>query len=109
MKDTIDSKSEIINQLAEASIDFHCHGVGRFDFTEIPKLDLEEIEDILAEKKQKTVLTMYLPKPHFEDFLELIEKFYQGKKAGKFNYIAGFGLEGPLLASHGGTPEKGVW
>lgn len=100
---------KVINHLVEKSFDFHCHGVGRFDFTEIPEMDLQEIESILAERKHRTILTLYLPKPSFENFLTLIEAFYKGKQSGQFNYITGFGLEGPLLASHGGTPEKGVW
>ncbi len=101
--------AETIKQLVEQSIDFHCHGVGRFDFTEIPELKLQEIENILSLKNQKAVLTLYLPKPNFENFIQLMTIFGEGKKAGKFNHIVGFALEGPLLASHGGTPEKGVW
>lgn len=100
---------KIADHLIEKSLDFHCHGVGHFDFTEIPEIDLQEIESILAQRKQRTILTLYLPKPNFENFLNLIETFYKGKQSGKFTYITGFGIEGPLLASHGGTPEKGVW
>lgn len=103
------SNTHLLNQLSQHAIDFHCHGVGRFDFTEILELDLAEIESILASRKQRTVLTLYLPKPKFKDFLALMEQFYQGKQAGHFQHIVGFGLEGPLLASHGGTPEEGVW
>ncbi len=98
-----------ITPLVENSIDFHCHGVGRFDFTEIAALDLQEIESILARRKQRTVLTLYLPKPNFKGFINLIETFNTGRKMGKFKYLLGFGLEGPLLASHGGTPETGIW
>lgn len=100
---------ETVNELAEKSIDFHCHGVGRFDFTEIPELELQEIEDILAFKKHKAVLTLYLPKSNFENFLYLMDCFHAGKKAGKYQHIVGFSLEGPLLSSHGGTPESGLW
>src|SRR5215204_4877051 len=102
-------KISIMNYLIHKSIDFHCHGVGRFDFTEIPAIDLQEIEAILAARKQHVILTLYLPKPNFENFLNLMENFHQGKQQGKYEHIVGFGLEGPLLASHGGTPEKGVW
>lgn len=98
-----------IESLVEKSLDFHCHGVGRFDFTEIQDLDLSEIENILSSRKQHCILTLYLPKPNFEHFLDLMELFHQGKQAGKFLHIAGISLEGPLLASHGGTPEEGVW
>lgn len=101
--------SEIVESLAEKSLDFHCHGIGRFDFTEIQELDLPEIENILSARKRQSILTLYLPKPNFEHFLDLMETFHQGKKAGKFTHIAGISVEGPMLASHGGTPEEGVW
>jgi len=101
--------TDTINQLVDKSIDFHCHGIGRFDFSEISSIKLQEIENILATRKQKVVLTLYLPKHNFENFLELMTVFNQGKKSSKFKHILGFALEGPLLASHGGTPEKGVW
>lgn len=91
------------------AIDFHCHGIGRFDFTEILQLDLFQIERILKERHQHCILTMYLPKQNFEDFLNLMEHFHLGKQRGEFTHIKGIGLEGPLLASHGGTPEIGVW
>jgi hypothetical protein len=107
MSESISHK--IIEQIAEKAIDFHCHGVGRFDFTEISKLDLQEIEDILAPRKQRSMLTLYLPQQNFECFKGFMKKFSDGKRAGKFTHIAGIGLEGPLLASHGGTPAEGVW
>lgn len=103
------SELTIIDNLLEGSVDFHCHGIGRFDFTEIPELSLQEIEDVLAQRKQQVILTLYLPKPNFDQFLQLMDAFDKGKKAGKYKHITGFGLEGPLLASHGGTPEQGVW
>lgn len=90
-------------------IDFHCHGVGPFDFTAIESIDLDTIEAMLAHRKEHAVLTMYLPKPNFKHFLDLMDTFAIGKELGKYSHIVGIGLEGPLLASHGGTPEKGVW
>ncbi|NNM60197.1 MAG: hypothetical protein HKM04_10350 [Legionellales bacterium] len=95
--------------MVNKSIDFHCHGVGHFDFTDIAALNLAEIESILAIRNQQTVLTLYLPKFNFDSFLLLMETVYLGKQAGKYPHIAGLSLEGPLLASHGGTPETGVW
>jgi hypothetical protein len=38
-----------------------------------------------------------------------MEVFYKGKQSGKFAHVVSIGLEGPVLASHGGTPETGVW
>jgi N-acetylglucosamine-6-phosphate deacetylase len=104
-----DYTEQTLNHLVEKSIDFHCHGIGQFDFTEILKIDLQKIESLLAERRQQSILTLYLPKPNFDDFLDLLESFGKQKKAGLLPHIKGFGLEGPLLASHGGTPEQGVW
>ena len=95
--------------LARNSIDVHCHGVGRFDFTEINEIKFQEIEDILAQRHHKSILTLYLPQTHFDDFLYMMDIFADGQRSGKYSHIAGIGLEGPLLASHGGTPHKGVW
>lgn len=77
--------------------------------TDISSLNLAEIEAILATRNQQTVLTLYLPKFNFDSFLLLMDTFHLGKQAGKYPHIAGLALEGPLLASHGGTPETGVW
>lgn len=87
----------------------HCHGVGPYDFTDIPSIDLHAIESILAKRNHGAVLTLYLPKQNFTAFLELMNVFASGREQGAFEHIVGIGLEGPLLASHGGTPETGVW
>lgn len=104
-----ENELESVNRLAMSAIDFHCHGVGCFDFTEIHELNLQEIENILAERNQRTILTLYLPRLNLQNFLHLMTVFQAGKESGKFKHIMGFGLEGPVLASHGGTPEKGLW
>lgn len=96
-------------KLAINSVDVHCHGVGHFDFTEIAEIDLAEIEEILTKKQHKSILTLYLLEKNFDAFFDLMEQFSIGKSKGRYPHIAGFGLEGPLLASHGGTPHKGVW
>jgi len=87
----------------------HCHGVGRFDFTELSNIDLFEIEAILAARKHKAVLTLYLPESEYAHFFQILDQFHTGRQSNLFPHIMGFGLEGPLLASHGGTPHKGVW
>lgn len=96
-------------ELSRYAIDVHCHGVGRFDFTEIPDIELQEIENILAERHHFSILTLYLPYHNLSDFIDMLNFFHEGKQAGKYQHILGLGLEGPLLASHGGTPHQGVW
>jgi N-acetylglucosamine-6-phosphate deacetylase len=87
----------------------HCHGVSRFDFTEIPELELQTIDDVLAERGHNCVLTLYLPRKYFEGFLNLTEIFHRLKEQGKLTHIEGFALEGPLLDSYGGTPGSSIW
>lgn len=94
---------------AKGAIDMHCHGIGRFDFTEIADIELQEIENILSARNHRTILTLYLPQAHFDDFLRLISAYDRGRQLGRYQHIVGIGLEGPLLASHGGTPQQGVW
>jgi len=90
-------------------IEFHCHGVGPFDFTDIPKLKLDEINDHFAGEGVRGILTLYLPQPHLDAFLRMMKEFAAAKQAGQLPYIAGVALEGPVLGSFGGTPEIGVW
>lgn len=90
-------------------LDVHCHGIGKFDFTEIQKLNLDDIEKSLQEVNTNCVLTLYLPKPCFKYFIKLMDAFAEGKKQGKYQHIIGMALEGPLLSSHGGTPAQSVW
>lgn len=90
-------------------IDFHCHGVGRFDFTEITELALQDLEESLRKKNIASILTLYLPRSNFDDFIKLLDKYNEGQKQNKYPHIAGFALEGPLLGSFGGTPKKTLW
>jgi hypothetical protein len=100
-------QSEI--QHAINAIDFHCHGVGRFDFTDIQSLDLTEIEGILAERRHKTILTLYLPKINLNQFLAFMLGFSAKKNKGLYPHIEGIAIEGPLLSSRGGTPKNSLW
>ena len=90
-------------------IDFHCHGVGAFDFTQIDGIDLDDVEENLRCRGIRSVLTLYMPISQFDSLIRLVYTFHQGKLDGRYKYIVGIALEGPLLASFGGTPEQGVW
>ncbi|MGJ3495225.1 N-acetylglucosamine-6-phosphate deacetylase [Piscirickettsia salmonis] len=103
------NKNHNANDYVKHACDFHCHGVGRFDFTEIASINLDEIESILASRGSKSVLTLYLPKENFSAFLRLMDKFDSGRLVNKYPHILGIAIEGPLLSSHGGTPHRGVW
>ncbi|MBD2535931.1 hypothetical protein H6G97_44020 [Nostoc flagelliforme FACHB-838] len=90
-------------------IDFHCHGVGSFDFAEVANIVLDRVEKSLVADGVRAILTLYLPEHQFNNFLELIEAYNEGRKEGRYLYIVGIALEGPILASPGGTPKQGVW
>lgn len=92
-----------------APVDFHCHGIGHYDFTDIVNLNLNDIESILAKRGHRTILTLYLFQERLNDFLTFMDKYAVAKQAGKYPHIAGIALEGPLLASHGGTPAEATW
>jgi len=38
-----------------------------------------------------------------------MDTFAEAKQLGRFPHISGIALEGPMLASHGGTPGASVW
>ncbi len=90
-------------------VDFHCHGIGRFDFTEPNSLVLDELEHSLQIEGVYSILTLYLPKSKLSDLEELVAAFDLGRKIGRYRHILGIALEGPVLASFGGTPEMGCW
>ena len=64
----MEKKLETMKEIITKAIDFHCHGVGTYDFTELLELDLYKIEAILAKRQQRTILTLYLPHSNFQRF-----------------------------------------
>ncbi|MBI1926072.1 hypothetical protein HYR99_17695 [Candidatus Poribacteria bacterium] len=90
-------------------IDFHYHGIDGFGLARSPDLILNEVEEQLKNEGVKAIVTLSLPKSQFSNFLALMNQYSEGLKDGRYIYIVGIALEGPVLASRGGTPEQGVW
>ena len=90
-------------------IDMHCHGIGKFDFVEPSNLVLDTIETQLRIEGSRSIVTLYIPHSKIPDLIELVNEFTKGKISGKYTHLCGIALEGPLLASFGGTPEQGCW
>lgn len=90
-------------------IDFHCHGIGPFDFAEPNDLVLDDLELSLVSEGIGAILTMYLPKSKLPDFESLMHSYHEGYISGRYRHILGIALEGPMLSSFGGTPEQGCW
>ncbi len=90
-------------------VEYHCHGIGRFDFSEFDTAQLYEIDAYLRKVGVYCVLTGFLPIDNIGRFEDFIFSFNQEKRAGLLPNILGVSLEGPLLSSVGGTPQKGTW
>ncbi|MBJ8107557.1 MULTISPECIES: N-acetylglucosamine-6-phosphate deacetylase [Bacillus cereus group] len=90
-------------------IEFHCHGISNFDFSELNINDLVKIDNVLKQEKINCLLTLFLPQSKLDFFVEYMNKFHEMKSLGKLNNIIGISLEGPLLSSVGGTPKTGNW
>ena len=90
-------------------VELHCHGVGQFNFSRLDELDLESINEVAAREQVLLVPSIFLPHNQLDVFVDMMKSYAKDRTAGKLSHIAGFSLEGPLLASFGGTPDKGTW
>lgn len=96
-------------QLRALPLDVHCHGIGDVDFSEFEDIDLQRVNGLSRAERLLCLPTLYLPKPSFQPFVRFMHRFARLRNAGLVPYVTGVAIEGPLLASFGGTPERGVW
>ncbi|WP_322864823.1 hypothetical protein U5922_000705 (plasmid) [Aquicoccus sp. G2-2] len=90
-------------------VDFHCHGIGKFDFGRPKDFDLKKMNKILEIEGIRAVLTLSLPEGGITELEELLYTFSKGSQKGRFGNILGLSVEGPVLAKVGGTPKAGAW
>ncbi|GCE16708.1 N-acetylglucosamine-6-phosphate deacetylase [Dictyobacter kobayashii] len=90
-------------------IEFHSHGIKKQDFSSFQTLDLETVNKEAEQENIFCILTISLPKDSIDEFIFFMQLYSSLRKAGKLSYIVGISLEGPLLSSVGGTPERGSW
>jgi N-acetylglucosamine-6-phosphate deacetylase len=90
-------------------VDFHCHGVGNFDFGVPERIDLFRIDDLLKIENVRVVLVLSLPRGKLCEFETLVHRYHSARSTGALSNILGIGIEGPVLAFVGGTPESGCW
>jgi N-acetylglucosamine-6-phosphate deacetylase len=90
-------------------VDVHCHSLGGIDFSEVRTVDLDSIQDECEVWRIQVIPTIFLRRETLGDFLALMLDFHERKNRGQLSGILGFALEGPLLASHGGTPGDTAW
>jgi N-acetylglucosamine-6-phosphate deacetylase len=90
-------------------VEFHCHGVRDFDFSDFDRLDLCSLNRYLRHEQVLCVPTVYLPRSRLHGFVRLMREFARLSRDGELPNIPGFAVEGPLLSSFGGTPGSGAW
>ncbi|MFG2428701.1 hypothetical protein [Streptomyces sp. NPDC048590] len=90
-------------------MEVHCHGFGDVDFSDFTKVDLDRLEAWCAREGVLSLPTMYLHRAQLEEFEAFVHTFHRMRSEGRIPHVAGIALEGPLLASHGGTPAATVW
>jgi N-acetylglucosamine-6-phosphate deacetylase len=90
-------------------IDFHCHGVGSFDFGRPRDVSLIEINTILRQRHQRAILTLFLERDMLPDLASLCQQFLTLFEKGETTHILGLAIEGPLTSSTGGTPSRCHW
>jgi N-acetylglucosamine-6-phosphate deacetylase len=87
------------------AVDFHCHGVGSYDFGNLRAVDLDEIEALLAAQGVQCVVAAHMLQQSFTTLPDVLARY----KPSKHRHILGFALEGPLLKSVGGAPLATSW
>lgn len=90
-------------------VEFHCHGMGDYDFSQIDQIDLSAINKIAVGEGVYCVPCIFLSQSKLDDFVTLLRTFSTLKNKGELSNLLGISLEGPILASLGGTPEQGTW
>jgi N-acetylglucosamine-6-phosphate deacetylase len=90
-------------------VEVHCHGLGEVDFSDLAAFDLDSLEAACAAEGVHVVPTLYLHRDSLGAFEAMMADYAARRADGELAHIAGMALEGPLLASHGGTPAATVW
>lgn len=95
-----------MNETPALPVEVHCHGFGEVDFSEFSQLDLALLDRRSAEEGVVCIPTLYLHRSALEKFEWFMQRYADLRRNGKLPHIPGIALEGPLLASHGGTPRR---
>lgn len=90
-------------------VEFHCHGIGPASFSAFDALDLRRLQTQLELEHVACIPTVYMPYGAVNSFEALLRRYAELRSDGLVPNIIGFAVEGPVLASFGGTPQSGVW
>ncbi len=103
------SEDSIADGAGQLPVEVHCHGFGDVDFSEFDRLDLRRLDRIAAAEGVLCVPTLYLHRDRLASLERFMRDFATLRDLGEIPHVVGIALEGPLLASHGGTPASTVW
>jgi N-acetylglucosamine-6-phosphate deacetylase len=90
-------------------VEVHCHGMGPIDFSNFAEIDLQALDKVAAAEGVLCIPTLYLRRERLDSFVEFMRGFAELRAAGELTFIPAIALEGPLVASFGGTPATSVW
>ncbi|GAB7183420.1 hypothetical protein ATKI12_3251 [Kitasatospora sp. Ki12] len=90
-------------------VEVHCHGIGDVDFSNFDEIDLYAVDKAAAAEGLLCIPTLYLRQERLDGFVEFMKGFAALKADGQLPFVPAIALEGPLVASFGGTPASSVW
>ncbi|WP_433134484.1 hypothetical protein ACQPWW_22220 [Micromonospora sp. CA-240977] len=90
-------------------VEVHCHGLGTVDFSNFADIDLFAVDRHAASEGLLCIPTLYLRQERLDGFVAFMHEFAALKADGKLPFVPAIALEGPLVASFGGTPASSVW
>ncbi|MCG5468933.1 hypothetical protein LADH09A_002834 [Micromonospora sp. LAH09] len=90
-------------------VEVHCHGLGTVDFSNFAEIDLYAVDRHAASEGLLCIPTLYLRQERLDGFVAFMREFAALKADGKLPFVPAIALEGPLVASFGGTPASSVW
>ena len=98
-----------LRAMGQLPVEVHCHGFGPVDFSDLSALDLDRLEAACVAEGVCVIPTLYLHHDSLDAFEAMLDSYAARRADGELRRIVGIALEGPLLASHGGTPRATVW
>jgi hypothetical protein len=90
-------------------VEIHCHSMGTVEFSNFGDIDLHALDALAAAEGVACVPTVYLARSKLDEFVAFMTRFHEMRRRGLLPFVPAVALEGPLLASHGGTPAATVW
>ncbi|WP_343235853.1 hypothetical protein [Streptomyces sp. SID10815] len=90
-------------------VEVHCHGLGDVDFSDFSRMDLKQLNEAARAEGIVCIPTLYLKQERLDDFVAFMGEFARMRADGVLPYVGAMALEGPLVASFGGTPATSVW